>query len=240
MIELTDIARIYHLGETEVRALDGVSVQIADGEHVAIMGPSGSGKSTLLNVLGCLDQPTSGSYRLNGVEVASLDDHELTRIRRNEIGFVFQFFHLVPRLTARENVELPLLFAGVARRERMRASQAALAAVGLATRAEHHPAELSGGERQRVALARATILNPAILLADEPTGNLDSASGRAVLDLLDRLNKEGQTLVVVTHDPKVASRADRILVLIDGRIVREVAGKGINEVMQILAGEEEA
>jgi len=238
VIELTDITRVYHLGETEVRALDGVSARIADGEHVAIMGPSGSGKSTLLNLLGCLDRPTSGSYRLNGQEVASLDDQELTKIRRNEIGFVFQFFHLVPRLTARENVELPLLFAGVPRRERQSASQAALAAVGLATRAEHHPAELSGGERQRVALARATILNPAILLADEPTGNLDSASGRAVLDLLDRLNKDGQTLVVVTHDPKVASRADRILVLIDGRVVREVGGEGINEVMQLLAGED--
>ncbi len=223
MIQLAGIGRTYRLGGRPVRALQDVTEHIRTGEHVAIMGPSGSGKSTLLNILGCLDRPDEGSYRLDGREVGDLDDRQLTAVRRDLIGFVFQFFHLVPRLTAAGNVELPLLFAGVPRAERRERAAAALAAVDLAARADHHPDQLSGGERQRVALARATIMHPRLLLADEPTGNLDSASGHQILDLLGRLHQGGMTLVVVTHDPVVARRAERLLVLVDGRIARRVA-----------------
>jgi putative ABC transport system ATP-binding protein len=222
VIRLEHVSRIFRVGETEVHALDDVSEHVGRGEHVAIMGPSGSGKSTLLNVVGCLDRPSSGSYRLDDREVAELDDAALTLARQRMIGFVFQSFHLVPRLTAAENVELPMVFAGVGRPEREERVAASLASVGLGARAEHRPDQLSGGERQRVAIARAMVMRPRVLLADEPTGNLDSASGRQVLELLERLNREGITLVVVTHDPAVARRAERILLMTDGRIARRV------------------
>ena len=229
MIRLEGVARVFQVGEEPVNALADIDEAVGAGEHVAIMGPSGSGKSTLLNIIGCLDRPTAGRYLLDDREVGSLDDQELTRVRRHLIGFVFQFFHLVPRLTAAENVELPMLFAGLPRRERRERVAAALGAVGVAHRASHRPDQLSGGERQRVAIARATIMRPRVLLADEPTGNLDGASGRQVLDVLDRLNEGGLTLLVVTHDPAVAHRADRVLLLDDGRIVRRVAGAQIRE-----------
>ena len=223
MIRLEHVARIFTVGETEVRALDDVSEHVGPGEHVAIMGPSGSGKSTLLNVIGCLDRPTAGRYVLDGREVSGLDDAELTLVRRHLIGFVFQSFHLVPRLTATENVELPMVFAGIARDERRARVAAELDAVGLGARADHRPDQLSGGERQRVAIARAMVMRPRLLLADEPTGNLDTRSGQQVLDLLDGLHADGLTLVVVTHDPNVARRADRVILMTDGRIVRRVA-----------------
>jgi putative ABC transport system ATP-binding protein len=224
VIRLEHVSRVFQMGETTVRALDDVDEHVRPGEHVAIMGPSGSGKSTLLNVIGCLDRPTSGRYVLDGREVSVLDDAALTAVRRNVIGFVFQSFHLVLRLTATENVELPMIFAGVPRGERQARVATELGAVGLAARADHRPDQLSGGERQRVAIARAMVMRPRLLLADEPTGNLDSASGRTVLELLDRLHAGGITLVVVTHDPNVARRAERVVVMADGRIVRRLRG----------------
>ena len=232
MIRLEHVARIFPVGDTEVRALDDVSERVASGEHVAIMGPSGSGKSTLLNVIGCLDRPTAGRYVLDGREVSGLDDAELTLVRRRVIGFVFQSFHLVPRLTAAENVELPMVFAGVPRDERRARVGAELQAVGLAARTDHRPDQLSGGERQRVAIARAMVMRPRLLLADEPTGNLDSRSGQQVLELLDRLNAEGLTLVVVTHDTNVARRADRVILMRDGRIVRRVAPADLGSALE--------
>ena len=235
MIRLEGISRTYDLGARPVHALAEVDERIAAGEHVAIMGPSGSGKSTLLNVIGCLDRPTAGRYLLDGREVAGLSESELDAVRRHRIGFVFQAFHLVGRLSAIENVELPMLFAGVPRRERRRRAAAALAAVGLAERADHRPDQLSGGERQRAALARATVMAPAILLADEPTGNLDTGSGRQVLDLLDRMNDAGLTLVVVTHDPNVARRADRLLVMVDGRIAKRLPASEIHSLDELFA-----
>jgi putative ABC transport system ATP-binding protein len=235
VIELAGVCRAFDMGGRPVHALVDVTETIAAGDHVAVMGPSGSGKSTLLHILGCLDRPSSGSYRLDGREVGDLDEAELTLVRRHRIGFVFQFFHLVPRLSALENVEVPMIFAGVpgaARRERARA---ALGSLGLLGRADHRPDQLSGGERQRVALARATVMGPSILLADEPTGNLDSASGAQVLDVLERMNASGLTLVVVTHDPNVARRARRVLVLVDGRIVKRGTGAAIQEASAGLA-----
>jgi putative ABC transport system ATP-binding protein len=227
VIRLAHVSRVFALGGEQVHALDDVSEHIAAGEYVALMGPSGSGKSTLLNVVGCLDRPTGGSYRLEDREVGQLDDATLTDVRRHRIGFVFQSFHLVARLTAAGNVELPMVFAGVPRAERRERVRVALAAVGLEARAAHRPSELSGGERQRVAIARATVMGPRLLLADEPTGNLDSASGRQILELLERMHAEGLTLVVVTHDPAVGRRAGRVLVMSDGRIVRRVAGAAL-------------
>ena len=235
MIRLEKISRTYLLGGQPVHALDGITEHVKAGEHVAIMGPSGSGKSTLLNIVGCLDRPDAGSYWLNGREVGTLSDEELTAVRRDLIGFVFQAFHLVPRLTAAENVELPMVFAGISRGERRRRVEAALAAVDLSGRMDHRPDQLSGGERQRVALARATVMGPRVLLADEPTGNLDTASGRQILDLLARMNAEGITLVVVTHDPNVARRADRIVVLVDGRIARRLAGAEVSSTADLFA-----
>jgi putative ABC transport system ATP-binding protein len=222
VIRLEHVCRDFTVGDDVVHALADVTEHVRPGEHVALMGPSGSGKSTLLNVIGCLDRPTSGRYLLDGREVSALDDAALTDVRRHLIGFVFQSFHLVARLTAEENVELPMVFAGVPRAERRERVAAALAAVGLARRAGHRPEQMSGGERQRVAIARAMILRPRLLLADEPTGNLDSTSGRQVLDLLDGLHDAGLTLVVVTHDPNVARRADRVLVMTDGRVARRL------------------
>lgn len=235
MIRLVGISRTFVVGDEPVHALLDVHEEIRGGEHVAIMGPSGSGKSTLLNILGCLDRPTSGSYWLGEHEVGHLDDAELTQVRRHQIGFVFQFFHLVHRLTAAENVELPMIFAGLARTDRRQRVVEALAAVGLTGRARHKPDQLSGGERQRVALARATVMRPRILLADEPTGNLDRKSGGAVLDVLDRMNDDGLTLVVVTHDPEVARRAERVLVLLDGRVEKRLAPTEIGNIVSLVA-----
>ena len=226
LIVLEGIERRYAMGEATVHALDGIDLTVRRGEHVAVVGPSGSGKSTLLNVLGCLDRPDRGRYLLDGEELASAPEPVRSRVRRERIGFVFQFFHLLARLDALENVELPLLLAGIPRRERRRRAEAALAAVGLADRAGHRPDQLSGGQRQRVAIARAVVTDPDLLLADEPTGNLDRASAEEVMALLERLNRAGRTLIVVTHDPRIAARAARIVRLDDGRIVedRRVAG----------------
>jgi putative ABC transport system ATP-binding protein len=218
MIELENVMRTYHVGDESLNALDDVSEQITDGDYVAVMGPSGSGKSTLLNIIGCLDRPTAGCYRIDGVDVGSLSEDDLCKIRRETIGFVFQTFHLVSRLSAEENVGFPMLFAGVSRRERRERVSEALDAVGLSHRATHRPSELSGGERQRVAIARATVMRPKVLLADEPTGNLDSAAGAQVMALLERMNADGLTLMVVTHDPSIAVRARRALFMQDGRI----------------------
>ncbi|HSB61408.1 MAG TPA: ABC transporter ATP-binding protein [Vicinamibacteria bacterium] len=234
MVRLVGIHRTFDMGGQPVHALEDVTEEIRAGEHVAIMGPSGSGKSTLLNVIGCLDRPDAGRYELLGREVSALGEAELSLVRRHTIGFVFQSFHLVPRLTAAENVELPMVFAGIPRGERRERVRDSLRAVGLEARAGHRPDQLSGGERQRAALARATVMEPRLLLADEPTGNLDAASGRQVLELLERMNAEGLTLLVVTHDPAVARRARRVLVLSDGRIVRRVGGGEIREALDAL------
>jgi putative ABC transport system ATP-binding protein len=228
VIELARVSRTFVVGDQPVYALVDVDERISAGEYVSLMGPSGSGKSTLLNLLGCLDRPTSGVYRLEGREVQALDDRELTAVRRHTIGFVFQFFHLVPRLTAAGNVELPMLFAGVPAEQRRQRVADALAGVGLTDRAHHRPEQLSGGQRQRVAIARATIMRPRLLLADEPTGNLDSVSGRQVIELLEAMNRDGLTLIVVTHDPAVARRAGRVLVMADGHIVRRLRGADLH------------
>ncbi len=225
MIELEDVSRSYQVGEQPLHALKGITLNIPAGDYVAVMGPSGSGKSTLLNILGCLDQPNAGSYRLDGDEVGSLSDDALSEVRRYKIGFVFQSFHLIPRLAAEENVALPMLLAGVPPEERRARAAAALEAVGLGHRAGHRPNELSGGESQRVAIARATVMRPRILLADEPTGNLDTAAGQQVLEVIERMNAEGLTLIVVTHDPNVGRRARRVIVLRDGEIVRTLPGR---------------
>ncbi len=219
MIELTGIARTYEVGGGPVCALRDIDLRLAAGDYLSIMGPSGSGKSTLLHLLGCLDRPTAGSYRFEGRETAQLSDEELSLLRRWRIGFVFQVFHLVPRLTAAGNVELPMIFAGIPAAERRERVGRALSRVGLAPRADHRPSQLSGGEQQRVAIARAVVMEPALLLADEPTGNLDSVSGREIIRLLEELNARGQTLVVVTHDPQIGHRAPRRIRLADGRIV---------------------
>jgi len=220
VIEVEGVTKVYRMGETEVHALRGVDLTVAEGEIMSIMGPSGSGKSTLMAILGCLDTPTSGHYRLDGRDVSRLSDGQLATIRGRQIGFVFQTFNLLPRATALENVELPLLYTGASKR-RQRA-QAALEAVGLGDRARHRPAEMSGGEQQRVAIARALVNEPSIILADEPTGNLDSKTGDEVLEILTTLHRErGLTLVVVSHDPRVAARTERIVHLLDGRVERE-------------------
>ena len=218
MIEMQGVGRDYVIGGAPVYALRDVSLRIPDGEYVSIMGPSGSGKSTLLNVMGCLDRPTAGSYRLDGAAVDALDERALAYIRGHRIGFVFQVFHLIPRLTAAANVELPMLLAGVDASIRTDRVHRALEAVGLSARAGHKPEQLSGGERQRVALARAIVMGPAILLADEPTGNLDRASGSEVVALLEAMNAGGLTLIIVTHDPSVGERARVRLRMVDGRL----------------------
>ena len=221
VIELEAVSRIYGFGESAVRALDGVDLVIGDGEYVALMGTSGSGKSTMMNLVGCLDTPSSGIYRLNGQEVSRLDDDHLAEIRNREIGFVFQSFHLLPRMNAAQNVELPLAYARVLPAERKERSLAALERVGLADRATHRPNELSGGQCQRVAIARALVHDPALLLADEPTGNLDSATTQEILDLFDELHGKGLTIVMVTHDEDVGARAERIVTLRDGKVVSD-------------------
>jgi putative ABC transport system ATP-binding protein len=219
LIDLQGIARTFVLGDQEVRAVAGIDLQIRQGEYVSIMGPSGSGKSTLLNLIALLDRPTAGRYLLGGTDVTELDDDTLARLRSERIGFVFQFFHLVPRMTAYQNVELPLVLAGIPPRERAPRVDAALAGLGLTDRARHRSNELSGGQRQRVAIARATIMRPPLLLADEPTGNLDSVSGAQVVEILENLHaREGVTLLVVTHDPALGKRASRQLGIADGRV----------------------
>jgi putative ABC transport system ATP-binding protein len=238
VIRLEGLSRTFDVGGEAVHALVDVHEEIASGEYLAIMGPSGSGKSTLLHILGCLDRPDRGAYELLGRDVARLDEDELSLVRRHTIGFVFQFFHLVPRLTALENVELPMVFAGIRPGERRERAMARLREVGLEPRASHRPDQLSGGERQRVAIARATVLDPKLLLADEPTGNLDTTSGRHVLEILERMNASGLTLIVVTHDPAVARRARRVLVLKDGRVVHRGDGAHIHEAVEILSAEE--
>jgi len=223
IIELVGVGRTYAMGPTRIRALDRVDLTVAEGEYVAVMGPSGSGKSTLMNLIGCLDTPSEGSYRLRGREVGGMDDDRLAEVRNREIGFVFQTFHLLPRADAVDNVELPLVYAGRPRAERRRAAEEALTTVGLADRMGHRPNELSGGQRQRVAIARALVNRPAILLADEPTGNLDSRTGAEILDLFDRLHADGHTVVLVTHEDEVARRARRVVRMRDGRIVADGA-----------------
>ena len=218
MISLRGICRHYRLGEQQLAALTDIDLDIQQGEYLSIMGPSGSGKSTLLNQIALLDRPTAGAYLLNGRNVTSLPDDELARIRRENMGFVFQFFHLIPRLTAAENIEIPMLLAGVDPALRKRKAADAISAFGLADRSAHRPDQLSGGERQRVAIARATIMQPGTLLADEPTGNLDQATGKQVIDLLEQLNREGVTLIMVTHDQAIGSRAGRRIRIVDGRI----------------------
>jgi len=223
VVRLEQITKVYGMGETSVRALWKVSLTIARGEHVAIMGASGSGKSTLMQIIGCLDAPTAGQYFLDGVDVHDLDDDQLAEIRNLKIGFVFQSFNLIPRTTALSNVELPLIYAGVKKAERRRRAAEALAVVGLSDRLDHTPNQLSGGQQQRVALARAIVTDPAMILADEPTGALDSRSTHEVLDLFERLNNEGRTVVVITHEDEVAHRAKRVVRLRDGRVMSDTA-----------------
>ena len=224
-IELEDIERIFHLGGTAVHALSHVSLSIEAGEYVSVMGPSGSGKSTLLNLLGLLDRPDAGRYRLEGRDVTTLSADERARVRSERIGFIFQSFHLVPRLSAAENIALPLMLAGVVPRERESKVSKALADFGLEDRSNHRPDQLSGGQRQRVAIARATIMQPAVLLADEPTGNLDRATGQEVTRLLEALNAKGVTLIVVTHDPVMGDRAARRVLMVDGAIEQDLRSK---------------
>jgi putative ABC transport system ATP-binding protein len=218
LIDIRNITKVYQMGQTQVHALSGVTLGVERGEYSAIMGPSGSGKSTLMNLIGCLDTPTSGSYILNGREVARMSDDELAAIRNQEIGFVFQTFNLLPRTTALHQVELPLVYSGLPRKERRDRAVRSLEAVGLSDRMHHHPSELSGGQRQRVAIARALINDPSILLADEPTGNLDSQTGGEIMALFDELNARGNTIVLVTHEEDIAAHARRIVRLLDGKI----------------------
>jgi putative ABC transport system ATP-binding protein len=221
VIQIDDLVRTYAMGRARVRALRGVSLRIERGEYVAIMGPSGSGKSTLMNTLGCLDAPTSGRYLLDGVDVRLLDEDALSDLRNRKIGFVFQGFNLVPRISALANVELPLLYAGLSRSARRHRAKRALAAVGMGERLDHGPGELSGGQQQRVAIARAIVTNPALVLADEPTGNLDSRSSEEVLAIFAELNGSGRTVVMITHENDVAARAERLVRLADGRVVAD-------------------
>jgi len=222
LIETVDLWKTYIMGTEEIHALRGVSIQIDRGEYVAIMGPSGSGKSTLMNLIGCLDTPSQGSYLLNGKQVSQMNDNELARIRNEEIGFVFQTFNLLPRATALHNVELPLVYAGVPSKDREARAKTALEKVELAQRMTHRPNELSGGQRQRVAIARALVNNPSILLADEPTGNLDSKTGQEIMGLFERLHKAGNTIVLVTHEADVAAYAYRAIHIRDGKVEDDV------------------
>jgi putative ABC transport system ATP-binding protein len=223
LIETADLWKTYEMGSEQVHALSGVSIQIERGEYVAIMGPSGSGKSTLMNLIGCLDTPTKGSYLLNGKQVSQMNDDELARIRNEEIGFVFQTFNLLPRATALHNVELPLIYAGVSGKLRADRATQALQKVELADRMSHRPNQLSGGQRQRVAIARALVNNPSILLADEPTGNLDTKTGVEIMSLFARLHEGGNTIILVTHEADIAAHAHRVIYLRDGQVEKDVS-----------------
>jgi putative ABC transport system ATP-binding protein len=223
LITTNDLWKTYIMGAEEIHALRGVSITIDRGEYVAIMGPSGSGKSTLMNLIGCLDTPSRGSYQLNGKEVASMNDDELARIRNQEIGFVFQTFNLLPRATALHNVELPLIYAGMSAKDRQERANQALEKVELSSRATHRPNELSGGQRQRVAIARALVNNPSILLADEPTGNLDSKTGVEIMAVFSRLHQAGNTIVLVTHEADIAANAHRVIHIRDGQVEKDEA-----------------
>lgn len=225
-ISLTGITKVYQMGDQQVHALAGVSLQIKAGDFAAIMGPSGSGKSTLMNILGCLDRPSSGSYCLDNQEVAALSDDQLAKTRNKKIGFVFQNFNLLPRMSALQNVALPLVYGNVAKRERLTRAAAALELVGLGNRLDHKPNELSGGQRQRVAIARALINDPTIIMADEPTGNLDSKSGEEIMNIFNELNTQGRTVILVTHEPEIADHAQRIILVRDGQIVRDDRKQG--------------
>ncbi len=222
LVEIKDVCKIYNPGENEVRALDHVSLIIGEGEFVAIIGQSGSGKSTLMNMLGCLDTPTSGKYFLHGQDVSHMTDDEQSDVRNREIGFIFQGFNLIPSLTSLENVELPLIYRGVGKKERENLSKAALNSVGLSKRMTHKPNEMSGGQQQRVAIARAIAQAPPILLADEPTGNLDSGSSKEIISIIKRLYNEGRTVIIITHDPGIAKQAKRIITISDGKIVSDM------------------
>ncbi len=226
LIELRGLRKIYEVGTEQVRALDGVDLDVESGEYLAIMGSSGSGKSTLMNLVGCLDTPTEGSYHLNGQAVEAMKDEQLAAVRNKEIGFVFQTFNLLARTTALHNVELPLVYGGMSRGERRQRAEEALARVGLADRAKHMPNELSGGQRQRVAIARALVNDPSILLADEPTGNLDSATSEEIMALFDQLHRAGNTVVLVTHEPDIAAHARRKVTLRDGKVLSDVRTNG--------------
>jgi putative ABC transport system ATP-binding protein len=227
LITTQDLWKTYVMGSEEIHALRGVSINIDKGEYVAIMGPSGSGKSTLMNLIGCLDTPTSGSYVLKGREIATMNDDELAQIRNKEIGFIFQTFNLLPRADAVQNVELPLVYSGLPRRERRERAERALDSVGLGTRKHHRPNEMSGGQRQRVAIARALVNGPSILLADEPTGNLDSKTGDEILALMDELHRGGNTIILVTHEDELAQHAARVVRLRDGKIVSDVRNQPV-------------
>ena len=222
LIEVRNVSKLYHLGGEEIRALDDVSLDIDAGEFIAIIGPSGSGKSTLMHLLGCLDSPSKGTLRLDGTMIEKASAHQLSRIRNQKIGFVFQFFNLLPKLTVQQNVELPMIYSGLSGRERRERSLAALKLVGLENRAGHRPMQISGGQQQRVAIARALVNNPKIIFADEPTGNLDSNTGDAILELFRQLSREGRTIALVTHDPEIAAVTPRRIEIRDGKIAREV------------------
>jgi putative ABC transport system ATP-binding protein len=222
LVELRNVSKIYRLGEEEIRALDEVTLDIDEGEFISIIGPSGSGKSTLMHILGCLDSPTHGTIRLDGVMIQDASTRELAAIRNRKIGFVFQFFNLLPKLNVLQNVELPMIYSGVCGRERRQRALAALEAVDLANRARHRPSQLSGGQQQRAAIARALVNNPRIVFADEPTGNLDSHTGDAILNLFRKLSQEGRTIVLVTHDPEIASVTPRRIEIRDGKVAEQL------------------
>ncbi len=238
LVDIRDICKVYNPGENEVRALDHVNLQIHENEFVAIIGQSGSGKSTLMNMLGCLDIPTSGTYMLHDKDVSHMSDNELSDIRNKEIGFIFQGFNLIANLTALENVELPLIYRGVGRKERAKLSETALEKVGLAKRKTHKPSEMSGGQQQRVAIARAIAQAPPIILADEPTGNLDSGSTKEIMEILKGLHEEGRTVILITHDNDIAAQAKRVIKIMDGRIVSDSADKKEKKEEVITGGEQ--
>ena len=221
LISLKNIYKVYNVGGEEVRALDGVGLEIKENEYLAIMGPSGSGKSTMMNMIGCLDTPTSGFYQFEGEMVNEMDDDQLASIRNRKIGFIFQTFNLLPKATSQHNVEIPLIYANIRKNKRTELAMEALKSVGLSDRMHHKPNELSGGQRQRVAIARALVNSPSIILADEPTGNLDSKSGHEIMDILDKLHKAGNTIILVTHEDEIAQHAHRIIRLFDGKIIED-------------------